>query len=170
MPAPLRRSRFGALVRSLGADRANRLTSVKSDDARVSYKAVSVATHFHEALGITGIVLTKLDGDARGGAALSVSSITGKPIIFASTGEGMDAFEPFHPDRMASRILDMGDILTLIEQTQKNFDEAEARAMAEKLANEQMDEADRYATEVCVGLLGGPPAPPEITMTGGQVW
>ena len=105
-------------------------------DSMVGQDAVNVAKAFEDGVGITGTVLTKLDGDARGGAALSVSSITGKPIIFASTGEGMDAFEPFHPDRMASRILDMGDILTLIEQTQKNFDEAEARAMAEKLAKE----------------------------------
>lgn len=105
-------------------------------DSMVGQDAVNVAKAFEDGVGITGTVLTKLDGDTRGGAALSVSSITGKPIIFASTGEGMDAFEPFHPDRMASRILDMGDILTLIEQTQKNFDEAEARAMAEKLAKE----------------------------------
>ncbi|MEY4437251.1 MAG: hypothetical protein RL100_715 [Actinomycetota bacterium] len=105
-------------------------------DSMVGQDAVNVAKAFEDGVGITGTVLTKLDGDARGGAALSVSSITGKPIIFASTGEGMDAFEPFHPDRMASRILDMGDILTLIEQTQKNFDDAEARAMAEKLAKE----------------------------------
>jgi signal recognition particle subunit SRP54 len=81
-------------------------------------------------------VLTKLDGDARGGAALSVASVTGKPIMFSSTGEGLDAFEPFYPDRMASRILDMGDVLTLIEQTQKAFDEGEAQKMADKLATE----------------------------------
>jgi signal recognition particle subunit SRP54 len=81
-------------------------------------------------------VLTKLDGDARGGAALSVAQVTGKPILFSSTGEGMDAFEPFYPDRMASRILDMGDILTLIEQAQKSFDEQEAMVMAEKMAKD----------------------------------
>jgi signal recognition particle subunit SRP54 len=81
-------------------------------------------------------VLTKLDGDARGGAALSVAQVTGKPILFSSTGEGMDAFEPFYPDRMASRILDMGDILTLIEQAQKSFDEQEAIVMAEKMAKD----------------------------------
>jgi signal recognition particle subunit SRP54 len=82
-------------------------------------------------------VLSKLDGDARGGAALSVASITGRPIIFASTGERLEDLEPFHPDRMASRILDLGDILTLIEQAQQAFDEEEAVKMAEKLATEQ---------------------------------
>ena len=105
-------------------------------DSMVGQDAVNVAKAFDDGVGITGSVLTKLDGDARGGAALSVASVTGKPIIFASNGEGMDAFEPFYPDRMASRILDMGDILTLIEQTQRQFDETEARAMAEKLAKD----------------------------------
>ncbi|MDQ1605885.1 MAG: signal recognition particle subunit, partial [Microbacteriaceae bacterium] len=84
----------------------------------------------------TGVVLTKLDGDARGGAALSVASVTGRPILFASTGESLDDFEPFYPDRMASRILDLGDILTLIEQAQKNFDEDEAQKVAEKFATD----------------------------------
>ena len=105
-------------------------------DSMIGQDAVNVAKAFDDGVGITGVVLTKLDGDARGGAALSVASVTGKPILFASNGEGMDAFEPFYPDRMASRILDMGDVLTLIEQTQKNFDESEARAMAEKLAKD----------------------------------
>jgi len=106
-------------------------------DSMIGQDAVNVAKAFEEGVGITGVVLTKLDGDARGGAALSVSSVTGKPIIFASTGEGLDAFEPFYPDRMASRILDMGDILTLIEQAQKQFDEAEAAKMAEKIAKSE---------------------------------
>jgi signal recognition particle subunit SRP54 len=105
-------------------------------DAMIGQDAVNVARAFDEGVGITGVVLSKLDGDARGGAALSVSSVTGKPIIFSSTGEGMDDFEQFYPDRMASRILDMGDVLTLIEQTQKSFDEASAREMAEKLAKD----------------------------------
>jgi signal recognition particle subunit SRP54 len=98
--------------------------------------AVNVAKAFEDGVGISAVVLTKLDGDARGGAALSVASVTGKPIIFSSTGESLDAFEPFYPDRMASRILDMGDILTLIEQAQKQFDEQSALEMAEKLAKE----------------------------------
>ena len=106
-------------------------------DSMIGQDAVNVAKAFEDGVGITGVVLTKLDGDARGGAALSVASVTGKPIMFASTGESLDAFEPFYPDRMASRILDMGDILTLIEQTQKNFDEAEAREMAAKLAKNE---------------------------------
>jgi len=106
-------------------------------DSMIGQDAVNVAKAFEDGVGITGVVLTKLDGDARGGAALSVFSVTGKPIIFASTGEGLDAFEPFYPDRMASRILDMGDILTLIEQAQKQFDEAEAAALADKIAKSE---------------------------------
>jgi signal recognition particle subunit SRP54 len=106
-------------------------------DSMIGQDAVNVAKAFEDGVGITGVVLTKLDGDARGGAALSVSSVTGKPIIFASTGEGLEAFEPFYPDRMASRILDMGDILTLIEQAQKQFDEVEAAKMADKIAKSE---------------------------------
>ena len=96
-------------------------------DAMTGQDAVNTAREFNERLDFDGVVLTKLDGDTRGGAALSVASVTGKPILFASTGEGLKDFEVFHPDRMASRILDMGDILTLIEQAQKQFDEEEAR-------------------------------------------
>ncbi len=106
-------------------------------DAMIGQDAVNTARAFQEGVDFTGVVLSKLDGDARGGAALSVASITGRPIIFASTGEGLDDLEPFHPDRMASRILDLGDILTLIEQAQQAFDEDEARKMAEKLATDQ---------------------------------
>ena len=105
-------------------------------DSMIGQDAVNVAKAFEDGVGITGVVLTKLDGDARGGAALSVASVTGKPIIFASNGEGLDAFEPFYPDRMASRILDMGDVLSLIERTQSAFDEAEAKKLAEKIAKE----------------------------------
>jgi signal recognition particle subunit SRP54 len=105
-------------------------------DSMIGQDAVNVAKAFEDGVGITGVVLTKLDGDARGGAALSVASVTGKPIIFASNGEALDAFEPFYPDRMASRILDMGDVLSLIERTQSAFDEAEAKALADKIAKE----------------------------------
>lgn len=105
-------------------------------DSMLGQDAVNVAKAFQDGVGIDGVVLTKLDGDARGGAALSVSAITGVPILFASTGEALDAFEPFHPDRMASRILDMGDVLTLIEQTQKAFDQEQAKEMAEKMAKD----------------------------------
>lgn len=104
-------------------------------DAMIGQDAVSTAQAFMEGVGFDGVVLTKLDGDARGGAALSVRHITGKPIMFASTGEKLEDFDAFHPDRMASRILDMGDILTLIEQAQKTFDEQEAAKMAGKLAS-----------------------------------
>lgn len=105
-------------------------------DAMIGQDAVATAKAFQDGVDFTGVVLTKLDGDARGGAALSVASVTGRPIIFASTGESLDDFEPFHPDRMASRILDLGDILTLIEQAQEAFDEDEARAMAEKFSTD----------------------------------
>ncbi|EIT88911.1 signal recognition particle protein [Parascardovia denticolens IPLA 20019] len=103
-------------------------------DAMIGQDAVRTAKAFDEGVNFTGVVLSKLDGDARGGAALSVASVTGKPILFSSTGEGLKDFEVFHPDRMASRILDMGDILTLIEKAQKQFDEEEARQAAEKMA------------------------------------
>ncbi|GAA2013148.1 signal recognition particle protein [Microbacterium ulmi] len=106
-------------------------------DAMIGQDAVNTAKAFQDGVDFTGVVLSKLDGDARGGAALSVASVTGRPIIFASTGEGLDDLEAFHPDRMASRILDLGDILTLIEQAQNAFDEEEAMKMAEKLATEQ---------------------------------
>ncbi|MGZ0710640.1 signal recognition particle protein (plasmid) [Coraliomargarita sp. W4R53] len=105
-------------------------------DAMIGQDAVNTAKAFQDGVDFTGVVLTKLDGDARGGAALSVASVTGRPIIFASNGEGLDDLEAFHPDRMASRILDLGDILTLIEQAQLNFDEAEAMKVAEKLATD----------------------------------
>jgi signal recognition particle subunit SRP54 len=105
-------------------------------DAMIGQDAVTTAKAFQDGVDFTGVVLSKLDGDARGGAALSVASVTGRPILFASTGEGLDDFEPFYPDRMASRILDLGDILSLIEQAQKNFDEEEARKTAEKFATD----------------------------------
>jgi signal recognition particle subunit SRP54 len=105
-------------------------------DAMIGQDAVATARAFQDGVDFTGVVLTKLDGDARGGAALSVASVTGRPIIFASTGERLDDFEPFYPDRMASRILDLGDVLTLIEQAQKAFDEEEALKVAEKFATD----------------------------------
>ncbi|TPW75422.1 signal recognition particle protein [Schumannella soli] len=105
-------------------------------DAMIGQDAVTTARAFQEGVDFTGVVLSKLDGDARGGAALSVASVTGRPIMFASTGENLDDFEPFYPDRMASRILDLGDILSLIEQAQEAFDEEEARKVAEKFATD----------------------------------
>jgi signal recognition particle subunit SRP54 len=103
-------------------------------DAMVGQDAVNTAEAFRDGVGFSGVVLTKLDGDARGGAALSVREVTGQPIMFASNGEKLEDFDVFHPDRMASRILGMGDMLTLIEQAQQHFDEAEAEKMAAKLA------------------------------------
>ncbi|MDO5494194.1 MAG: signal recognition particle protein [bacterium] len=105
-------------------------------DAMVGQDAVNTSTAFRDGVGFTGVVLSKLDGDARGGAALSVRTVTGQPVLFASTGEKLTDFEVFHPDRMASRILDMGDVLTLIEQAEKAFDEAEAEKMAAKLTGQ----------------------------------
>jgi signal recognition particle subunit SRP54 len=103
-------------------------------DAMIGQDSVQTAVAFDEAIGIDGVVLSKLDGDARGGAALSVVTVTGKPILFASVGEKLTDLETFHPDRMASRILDMGDVLTLIEQAEKAFDTEQAARMAGKVA------------------------------------
>jgi signal recognition particle subunit SRP54 len=102
-------------------------------DGALGQEAVNVAKAFHEALTLTGLVLTKLDGDARGGAALSMKAITGVPIKFVGTGEKSEDFEVFHPDRMASRILGMGDVVSLVERAQETIDEKEAERMAEKL-------------------------------------
>jgi signal recognition particle subunit SRP54 len=104
-------------------------------DAMVGQDAVNTAQAFRDGVGFTGVVLTKLDGDARGGAALSVRYVTGQPILFASNGEKLEDFDVFHPDRMASRILDMGDVLTLIEQAQRTFDADEAERMASKITS-----------------------------------
>ena len=102
-------------------------------DAMTGQDAVNAATAFDEALGVTGVMLTKLDGDARGGAALSIRAATGKPIKFIGVGEKLDMIEPFHPDRMASRILGMGDVLTLIEKAEQSYDEKKALEAAERL-------------------------------------
>ena len=105
-------------------------------DAMVGQDAVNTAQAFLDGVGYDGVVLTKLDGDARGGAALSIASITGKPVMFASAGEKLTDFDLFHPDRMASRILDMGDVMTLIEQAEKTFDADQAAAAAAKLTGQ----------------------------------
>jgi signal recognition particle subunit SRP54 len=102
-------------------------------DAATGQEAVNVATHFDQALAITGSILTKLDGDARGGAALSMKAVTGKPIKFAGTGEKLDEFEPFHPERMASRILGMGDVVSLVEKAAEAVDLEDAKRMEEKM-------------------------------------
>jgi signal recognition particle subunit SRP54 len=102
-------------------------------DAMTGQDAVNVAEHFAEAVEFGGVVMSKLDGDARGGAALSVRAVTGKPIVFASTGERLEQFERFHPDRMAQRILGMGDVMSLIEKAERQFDEDEAQKLERKL-------------------------------------
>ena len=111
-------------------------------DAMTGQDAVNAATAFDEKLGVTGVMLTKLDGDARGGAALSIRSATGKPIKFIGTGEKLDMIEVFHPDRMASRILGMGDVLTLIEKAEQSFDEKKARETAERLLQNRFTLSD----------------------------
>src|SRR5215475_9356388 len=111
-------------------------------DAATGQEAVNVATHFDQALNITGSILTKLDGDARGGAALSMKAVTGKPIKFAGTGEKLDDFEAFHPERMASRILGMGDVVSLVEKAVEAVDMDEARRMEEKMRKGQFTLVD----------------------------
>ncbi len=106
-------------------------------DSMTGQDAVNVSENFNEKLGIDGVVLTKLDGDARGGAALSVKAVTGKPIKYIGTGEKLDDFEPFHPDRMSNRILGMGDVLSLIEKAEKSIDKEKAKKLEERLKNNQ---------------------------------
>jgi signal recognition particle subunit SRP54 len=117
-------------------------------DAMIGQDAVNTAQAFLDGVDFTGVVLTKLDGDARGGAALSVASVTGRPIMFASTGEKLEDFEVFHPDRMASRILDMGDVMTLIEQAEKAFDADQAQAMARKFVEEEEFTFDDFLAQM----------------------
>lgn len=116
-------------------------------DAMTGQDAVNVASQFNEALELDGILMTKMDGDARGGAALSIRAVTGKPIKFIGTSEKMDGIEPFHPDRMASRILGMGDVLSLIEKAQEAFDESEAIELEKKLRENRFDLND-YLTQL----------------------
>ena len=113
-------------------------------DAMTGQDAVNAASAFDEALGIDGVVLTKLDGDARGGAALTIRAATGKPIKFVGTGEKLDMIEPFHPDRMASRILGMGDMLSFIEKAQQNYDAKQAAKLEEKLRKNRFTLEDYY--------------------------
>jgi len=114
-------------------------------DAMTGQDAVNVAKHFNQCLNISGVILTKMEGDARGGAALSIKAVTGKPIKFIGVGEKIDAIEPFFPDRMASRILGMGDMLTLIEKAQTEFDQKEALKLEEKLKKRVFDLEDFQA-------------------------
>ncbi|GLY04871.1 signal recognition particle protein [Actinoplanes sp. NBRC 101535] len=124
-------------------------------DAMVGQDAVQTAEAFRDGVGITGVVLSKLDGDARGGAALSVRHVTGQPILFASTGEKLEDFDVFHPDRMASRILGMGDVLTLIEQAEQAFDEDQKEKMTSKLlGGEQFTLEDFLDQLIAVRRMG----------------
>ncbi len=126
-------------------------------DAMTGQEAANVAAGFHERLGISGVILTKLDSDARGGAALSVRTITGAPILFAATGEKLDAFEIFYPDRLTSRILGMGDVLTLIEKAQQNYDQTKAKELERKFKKNEFtikDFAEQIRAIKKMGSLG----------------
>lgn len=123
-------------------------------DAMIGQDAVTTAEAFRDGVDFTGVVLTKLDGDARGGAALSIREVTGKPIMFASTGEKLEDFDVFHPDRMASRILGMGDVLTLIEQAEKSLDQQEAMQTAGKLASGELTLDDFLNQMLMVRKMG----------------
>src|SRR6478736_1897585 len=136
-------------------------------DAMTGQEAVNVATEFDEAVGLTGVILTKIDGDARGGAALSVKEVVGKPILFAGTGEKLEEFEAFHPDRMADRILGMGDVMTLIEKAEEAFD-TEQKERAEQIIREgtftledfldQMQQVKKMGSiQNVIGMLPGMP-------------
>lgn len=142
----------------------NELISIKSSlepseillvaDAMTGQDAVNTSKNFNESLQIDGVILTKMDGDARGGAALSIKSVTGSPIKFFGTGEKLDALEVFHPDRIASRILGMGDVLTLIEKTQNVFEEKKAEQMAKKIQKKQFSLEDFKESIMAMNKLG----------------
>jgi len=123
-------------------------------DAMIGQDAVTTADAFREGVGFTGVVLTKLDGDARGGAALSVREVTGQPILFASAGEKLEDFDVFHPDRMASRILGMGDVLTLIEQAEQVFDAEQAEATAAKIGSGELTLEDFLEQMLAIRKMG----------------
>jgi signal recognition particle subunit SRP54 len=123
-------------------------------DGMTGQDAVRVAQGFHDALGITGVVLTKMDGDARGGAALSIYGVTKTPIKYIGVGEKLDALEEFHPERMAGRILQMGDVVSLVEKAQATFDEGEARRLEKKVRKEGLDLEDFLATLKQIQKLG----------------
>jgi signal recognition particle subunit SRP54 len=123
-------------------------------DAMTGQDAVNVAKHFNQLLDITGVILTKMEGDARGGAALSLKAVTEKPIKFVGVGEKLDALEPFYPDRMASRILGMGDMLSLIEKAEAEFDHQEALKLEKKLKKNEFDLEDFQAQLKSMKKLG----------------
>ncbi|MFI5396761.1 MAG: signal recognition particle protein [Candidatus Binatia bacterium] len=143
------------LERMKGAIRPHHILLVV--DAMTGQDAVNVASGFHGRLDLTGVILTKLDGDARGGAALSVRAVTGAPVLFAGTGEKLDTLELFHPDRMATRILGMGDVLTLVEKAERAYDEKQALALQKKLRRNEFtleDFRDQLRTLRKMGPMG----------------
>ena len=123
-------------------------------DSMIGQDAVTTAEAFRDGVDFTGVVLTKLDGDARGGAALSIREVTGKPIMFASTGEKLEDFDVFHPDRMANRILGMGDMLTLIEQAEKVFDQDQAESSAMRMASGELTLEDFLEQMMMIRRMG----------------
>jgi signal recognition particle subunit SRP54 len=144
-------------------------------DAMLGQDAVNTAKAFNEALPLTGIVLSKLDGDSRGGAALSVRHITGKPLKFAGVGEKLDGIEEFHPERMASRILGMGDILSLVEEAHRNVDQDKAEALAKKLKSGQGFDLNDFKSQIGqMRQMGGLSSlmdklPAQLSQAAGQV-
>ena len=124
-------------------------------DAMTGQDAVKSAEEFHKRLGITGVILTKMDGDARGGAALSIRSVTGQPLKFVGVGEKSDALEPFHPERVASRILGMGDVLSLIEKVEQTIDSKQAEEMQRKLIENEFSLADFRDQMKTLSKMGG---------------
>jgi signal recognition particle subunit SRP54 len=148
-------------------------------DAATGQEAVNIAEHFDKALSITGIVLTKLDGDARGGAALSMRAVTGKPIKFAGTGEKLDDLEPFSAERMAGRILGMGDVVGLVEKAQDAFDTRKAGELQEKIADQSLDLEDFLSQlqqlkklgplENLLGMLPGMGRMPDLSVGESQL-
>ena len=137
------------------ADAASPRETLLVADAMTGQDAVATASAFHERLGLTGIVLTRVDGDARGGAALSMRAVTGCPIKLLGTGEGLDALEPFHPDRIASRILGMGDVVSLVEKAQETIAEEEAEKLARKMQKGQFDFDDLAKQLRQIRTMGG---------------
>ena len=124
-------------------------------DSMTGQDAVNVASMFDEKIGIDGVILTKLDGDTRGGAALSIRAVTGKPILYAGMGEKLSDLEQFYPDRMASRILGMGDVLTMIEKAQEAIDEEEARKLEQKMKKAEFDFEDYLSSMNQMKKMGG---------------
>jgi len=135
-------------------DRAKPHITYLVADAMTGQDAVKSSAAFHERLDLTGVILTKLDGDARGGAALSIRHVTGRPVVLAGVGEKVDALEPFHPERMAGRILGMGDVVSLVEQAQENIDQKEAQDLAERMFTKSFNFDDMLAQFKMVRKMG----------------